>query len=149
MRIVLAMLLFGLAARSFAQQTTDEASRAGFRVIDIYLDSRGAPLAAYQLEFADTNSVAKIVGIEGGESPAFSPPPYYDPKAMQQERVIIAAFSTNSPAELPHGRTRAATIHVQTSGTGEPRFELKLQAAADSTGTKLLVDASFEERKMQ
>ena len=53
-------------------------------------------LAAYQIEFSVTNILTKIVGIEGGQHPAFREPPFYDPKAMQQERVIIAAFSTDN-----------------------------------------------------
>jgi hypothetical protein len=141
-----AILVLGLAAQSFAQQPADEEGRPGFRAIDIYLDPQGAPLAAYQLEFAGTNGVAKIVGIEGGETAAFREPPFYDPKAMQQDRVIIAAFSTNPSTQLPSGKTRVATIHFQTSGTA-PGFVLKLETAADANGQKLQATASFEERK--
>jgi hypothetical protein len=146
-RLSLAMLIFGLAAQLFAQPSVDEEGRIGFRAIDIYLDSRGAPLAAYQIEFTDTNGVAKIVGLEGGESAAFLHPPFYDPRAMQQDRVIIAAFATNAVAELPVAKTRVATIHLQTRGTASPGFELKLESAADATGQKLQATASFEERK--
>ena len=147
MRWMFAILVLGLAAQSFAQQPAEEEGRPDFRAIDIYLDPQGAPLAAYQLEFAGTNGVAKIVGIEGGETAAFHEPPFYDPKAMQQDRVIIAAFSTNPPAELPSGRTRVATIHLQTSGTAAPGCVLKLETAADANGQKLQATASFEERK--
>ena len=147
MRIALAFLLFGLASRTFAQAPIAEPARAAFRAIDIYLDSRETPLAAYQLEFADTNGLAKIVGIEGGDSPAFRNAPFYDPKAMLQDHVIIAAFSTKNPSELPRGRTRIATIHLQTPATGLPAFSLKLEAAADNSGQRVPVNASYEERK--
>ena len=147
MRWMFAILVLGLAAHSFAQPPANEEGRPGFRAIDIYLDPQGAPLAAYQFEFAGTNGVAKIVGIEGGETAAFHEPPFYDPKAMQQDCVIIAAFSTNPPAELPSGKTRVATIHLQTSGTDAPGFVLKLETAADANGQKLQATASFEERK--
>ncbi len=141
------IVLFGLAAALFAGQPAGEEGRGRFRAVDIYLDSKSAPLAAYQLEFAATNGVVKIVGVEGGKDPVFHEAPFYDPKAIQQERVIIAAFSTEPAAKLPTGKTKVATIHIQITGLQEPAFELKLQAAADSQGNKISVEASFEEQK--
>ena len=130
----LVILFCALTASLFAQQP---AAVVQFRAIDVYVDSDTVPLAAYQLEFSVTNVPATIVGIEGGSHKAFREPPFYDPKAMQQERVIIAAFSTESPEHLPSGKTRVATIHIVTTGNTRPVFELKLQAAADSTGKKI------------
>ena len=144
---LLAVLLFGLAAELHAQEPAAEEGRARFCAMDIFIDSGSTPLAAYQLELAATNGAAKIVGIEGGEHPAFRQPPFYDPKAMQHERVIIAAFSTNAPANLPKGKTRVATVHIQTSGAAEPEFQLKLEVAADSNGTRIPAEASVQERK--
>jgi len=145
---LLVILICALAAPLFAQQPAEE-PQVRFRAVDIFVDSTNTPLAAYQLEFSVTNGVAKIVGIEGGEHPAFHEPPYYDPKAMQQERVIIAAFSTNKPETLPSGKTRVATIHIQTTGIAPPEFILKIEAAADSEGKNISVTASAEERKTQ
>src|SRR5205085_12514951 len=108
-----------------------------FRAVEIYVNSGSTPLAAYQLEFSVTNVPATIVGIEGGSHKAFREPPFYDPKAMQSERVIIAAFSTEAPEHLPSGKTRVATIHIVTTGETRPTFELKLQAAADSAGKRI------------
>jgi len=147
MKAWLTLLLFGLAAGLLAQEPATEEGRSRFCAMDIYVDSGSTPLAAYQLEFAATNGVAKIVGIEGGEHPAFRQPPFYDPKAIQHERVIIASFSTAAATDLPTGKTRVATIHYQTTDIQPPRFELKLQTAGDAQGTKLPVQASFEERK--
>jgi hypothetical protein len=149
MKTWITILIFGLAAGLLAQQPALEEGRSRFRAVDIYVDAGSTPLAAYQLEFAATNGVARIVGIEGGEHAAFRQPPYYDPKALQHERVIIASFSTASAADLPAGKTRVATIHYQTTETQPPRFELKLQTAGDAQGNKLLAQASFEERKTQ
>jgi DNA-directed RNA polymerase specialized sigma24 family protein len=118
-----------------------------FRAMDIFVDSKEKPLAAYQLEFTAANGNPKIVGIEGGEHRAFARPPFYDPRAMQHQRVIIAAFSTETSDKLPKGRTRVATIHVQTKGAFEPGFELRLQAAADAGGNKIAADSRVEERK--
>jgi len=136
-----------LAAALQAKQAVDEEDRSRFRAVDIYLDSKGAPLAAYQLEFSVTNSYARIVGIEGGESAAFRQPPFYDPKAIQHERVIIGAFSTTGATDLPHGKTRVATIHLESPNGEELKGELKLHLAADPEGSKISAEAEFKERK--
>lgn len=147
MRIILAILLALTCERSLAQQSETNTKDIRFRTVDISLDTKDKPLAAYQLEFSATAGDVKIVGIEGGDHPAFSQPPFYDPKAMQHDRVIIAAFSTEAADRLPKGKTRVATIHTQTKGTVEPKFELKLQAAANAGGNKIAAEASDQERK--
>jgi hypothetical protein len=146
---IVVILLFGLAAGLWAHEAAGEESRSRFCAVDIYLDSKSTPLAAYQLEFAVTNRVAKIVGIEGGEHAAFRQAPFYDPKAIQKERVIIAAFSTEPPVKLPAGKTRVATIHLQLSGDAAPEFELKLEAAADSDGKRIFAEPLCQERKIK
>jgi hypothetical protein len=115
-----------------------------FRAVDLFVDSGNQPLAAYQLSFAAAD--ARIVGIEGGEHSAFAEPPYYDSKAMQTNRVIVAAFNTASPGQLPHGRTRIATIHIQTSANVVKKYELKVDAAATPTGEMIPVRAEAIER---
>jgi len=144
---IFALMVFGQAAELRAQQPATEEGRSRFRTIDIFIDSRSTPLAAYQVEFEATNGVVKIVGIEGGEPEAFRHPPVYDPKAIQRDRVIIASFSTATASTLPRGKTRVATIHIQVSGDQEPKFEIKLQTAGDSQGHKISAQATFEERK--
>jgi hypothetical protein len=148
-RLLPIVQLLWLAAGLQAQPAALEEGRSRFCAVDICVDSGSTPLAAYQIEFAATNGLAKIVGIEGGEHPAFRQPPYYDPKAMQHERVIIASFSTRSITELPIGKTRVATIHFQITGPGVPGFDLKLQVAGDSHGKKMPAKISFEERKSE
>jgi hypothetical protein len=120
-----------------------------FKTVDIFVDAGGKPLAAYQLEFQAKSGKVKIVGIEGGEDAAFKEPPYYDAKAMQQERVVIAAFSTEEATKLPKEKTRVASIHVQVTGEQEPDYALALAVAADSTGKKIGAEATFVERKEQ
>jgi hypothetical protein len=129
----------------FAQQPRTNNVR--FLAVDVFVDSKGQPLAAYQLEFTVTNGNAKIVGIEGGEHPAFREAPHYDAKAMQQERVIMATFSTKPVNQLPTSKTRVATVHLQIIGTTMPTFESKIQTAADDQGNKILVETTSEERK--
>jgi hypothetical protein len=146
--LCLVLVLGWLILPVFAQSdSTPTAIR--FRVVDIYVDSKEQSLAAYQLEFSITNNAAKIAGIEGGEHPAFAEPPFYDPKAMQHERVLLAAFSTNAIAHLPKGKTRVATIHLQTKSPAAIEFNVKLSVAADANGNKIPAKASVQERKVQ
>ncbi len=144
-----ALLAFSPSGSLFAQSNATNATTVRFLAVDIFVDSQGKPLAAYQLEFSVTNNVAKIVGIEGGEHTAFAEPPFYDPQAMQRERVIIAAFSTEPADRLPTGPTRVATIHLQFGNTAKPQFNLTLHTAADADGRRLTVSARLEERRNQ
>jgi hypothetical protein len=146
MKWLIGILFFGLAASLLAQQPAIEEGRSRFRAVDIYLDAKGTPLAAYQLEFAVTNVVVKVVGIEGGDHPAFRNPPFYDPKAIQHERVILGAFSTDAAEKLPTGKTRVATIHLQAFGDADPEFKLKLQVAADSSGARISATFNCEQQ---
>jgi hypothetical protein len=120
------------------------AARAEFQTIDIFVDSKGEALAAYQLEFSANQKAMRVVGVEGGDHEAFKKPPFYDPKAIQRNRVIIGTYSTAK--ELPIGKTRVATIHVQVSGTGAMDYRVKLQTAANSEGDSIAASATWRER---
>ncbi|HUW33059.1 MAG TPA: hypothetical protein VM223_15730 [Planctomycetota bacterium] len=124
-----------------------------FTAVDVFIDSKDQPLAAWQIELtakpdrtdtgrADTGvrpyNDVKIVGIEGGEHAAFKEPPYYDPAALNRNRVILAAFSTGQT--LPTGRTRVARVHVQVSGT--PEYQIKLIVAASADGKEIQATAA-------
>jgi hypothetical protein len=115
--------------------TTRSATQVGatrFAYVDVYVDPKGEALGAYQLEFTSETRHMRIAGIEGGEHPAFGKqPPYYDVAAIQQDRVILAAFSLD--ADLPKGRTRVARIHLMIEGE-KPQYVLKLRVAADAHG---------------
>lgn len=113
-----------------------------FAPVHIYLDSGNKPLAAYQFELKATTGQIRIVGVEGGEHPAFQESPYYDPAALMNERIIIAAFNTGD--DLPTGRTRIATIHLQVLGDAEPQYELDLAVAADADGRELAAELALE-----
>jgi hypothetical protein len=116
--------------------------RVRFAPVHIYLDSGNKPLAAYQFELKATTGQIKIVGVEGGQHKAFKEAPYYDPEALTNDRIIIAAFNTDS--ELPKGRTRIATIHLQIIGNIEPDYELKLTVAGDAAANEIPAKISFE-----
>jgi hypothetical protein len=124
----------------------DAGTRVRFSAVDVFVDSGAQPLAAYQLTFTATRGDVKIVGIEGGEHPAFKEAPYYDPQAIQQERAILAAFNTDAAEQLPKGRTRVATVHVQVRGAIEPAYAVKFETAANNQGAAVTARTSFQER---
>ena len=129
-----------------AQQSGQDYSTAQpsvrFAPLHIYLDSGNRSLAAYQFELKAAAGQIKIVGVEGGKHEAFKEAPYYDPAALAKDRIIIAAFSTGS--DLPKGRTRIATIHLQIVGDAEPQYELKLAVAGDADGKEIPAEITFE-----
>ncbi len=105
-----------------------------FRPIEVYIDATPVPLAAYQIEIV-ADGEAEIVGVEGGDAPAFAEPPRYDPKALTGKRIILAAFDTGTG--LPHGRTRVATVHVREAGPTPPDYTATLVAAAGADGRSI------------
>jgi hypothetical protein len=130
-------------ARQSEQDQPEIQPKVRFAPLHIYLDSGNKPLAAYQFELKAVTGQIKIVGVEGGRHKAFEDAPYYDPAALANNRIIIAAFNTGS--ELPKGRTRIATIHLQIIGIAEPDYELKLAVAADADANEIPAKISFEE----
>lgn len=142
------LLVMGfIAAPLHAQEGSPQTNAVHFRAVDVFVESHDQPLAAYQLEFTASGGSAKIVGIEGGEPAAFREAPFYDPMAIQHERVIFGAFSTGPADQLPTGRARVATIHLQTTGRETPRFDVRVQAAATVGGRKITVQATAEEKQ--
>jgi hypothetical protein len=137
---VLLMLAVVAAAAPAQEEPAADAPRVRFEAVDVYVDSGDVPLAAWQFELAAEVGDVTIVGVEGGEHPAFADPPYYDTAALMGGRIIIAAFSTD--ADLPTGRTRVARIHVQVTGPVVPEYAVKLQAAGSSSGERINAAAS-------
>jgi hypothetical protein len=148
-RLSLMIVLLSGSLSAFAQATNAPAPPVRFQAVDVFVDGKDQPLAAYQVEISAPAGAVKIAGIEGGEHPAFQEPPFYDLRALQHERVIIAAFNTRTADKLPKGRTRVATLHVQVSGEASPAYEVKLQTAATLDGRKIEATAKVEERKQK
>jgi hypothetical protein len=130
-----------LAQRSEQDYSTAQPG-VRFAPLHIYIDSGNKSLAAYQFELKAVAGQIKIVGVEGGRHEAFKEAPYYDPAALAKDRIIIAAFSTGS--NLPKGRTRVATLHLQIAGDVEPQYELKLIVAADSDAKEIPAEITYE-----
>lgn len=116
-----------------------------FEAIDIFVDSGEAQLAAYQFELFSKDAGVEIVGIEGGDHAAFKEPPFYDPKAMNNNRVILAAFNTGE--NLPAGRSRVARIHVQLQGPGQKEYQTKLTVSATAEGDQIPAKLSIARAK--
>jgi hypothetical protein len=135
-------IIVPVLARQVEQDIPTVQSNVRFAPLHIYLDSGNKSLAAFQFELKAVAGQIKIVGVEGGQHEAFEDAPYYDPAALANDRIIIAAFNTGS--ELPKGRTRIATIHLQIIGDSEPDYELKLTVAADADANEIPAKISFE-----
>ena len=142
--LVIPLVATGLGIASYSSDAHPDAS-VRFETVNLRIDSARHPLGAYQLEFAAATGQVRIVGIEGGEHPAFTDPPYYDPDAIQNDRVILADFNTAAPADLPRGQTRIATIHLQITGTVEPEYQTRLTVAADHEGNSIHAIIEMEE----
>ena len=125
------LVLLAFAAATLAGATgkeMDDPPTSRFAFVDVYVDSKDQPLAAYQFELTAQGPGVTLVGVEGGDAPAFAEPPYYDPKANLHNRIIIAAFNTGS--NLPHGRTRVARVMVRLTGTDPAKWTARLDVAA-------------------
>lgn len=136
---IVAPLLAGASGRMSKEPVE---GRVRFAPVHVYLDSGDKPLAAYQFELRARAGQIKIVGVEGGAHPTFQEAPYYDPAALMNDRIVIAAFNTGR--DLPHGRTRIATVHLQILGDAEPQYELKLIVAANTEGENLAAKLTLE-----
>ncbi|MFM7055585.1 MAG: hypothetical protein ACKO2P_01545 [Planctomycetota bacterium] len=126
-----------------ATGVTDETA-VRFEAVDLFVDSASQPLAAWQLELFSSTPGVEIVGIEGGDHPAFRNPPYYDPRAIRNKRVILGAFRVSNDDELPTGRQRVARVHVQVRGTDERVWTGRLTAAATSDGQPIFAGIEVE-----
>jgi hypothetical protein len=139
-RVLVAVLAaLSLQAGAGTGQRPEARESGRFIAVDVYVDPQGEPLGAYQVEISDPSGVAQVVGIEGGDHPAYSEPPYYDPAALNAHRIILAAFST-SP-RLPRTRTRVASIHCRVAGEQDPELRIRLEVAVAANGKRIPADA--------
>ena len=125
----------------------EPAARVRFETLEVFVDSGGQALAAYQFELAAEVGEVKIAGVEGGEHPAFKSPPYYDPAALSRNRIIIAAFNTGR--DLPRGRTRVARLHLYVSGDKAPEYAVRLEAAGNAQGQRIPATVTVRKGEMK
>ncbi|HVS72494.1 MAG TPA: hypothetical protein VHQ47_14660 [Phycisphaerae bacterium] len=108
-----------------------------FVAVDVEVDAGKVGLGAYQVELDAGDGV--LVGVEGGESAAFREAPFYDPKALERHRIVLAAFHVagagGAGGELPTGETRVARVHLEMlGGRGMAEVQSKLVVATDGAG---------------
>ena len=97
------------------------------------------PYAGPRLEGATGVTTQRVVG------PAFAPPPYYDPKANVQKRIVIAGFNTGD--DLPKSRTRVARVMVRV--TGNPKYSATLTVASSQEAKPIDAEVSVSEGAAQ
>ena len=141
MKNIILIMCFGtsIAAISLAEPNVRDSGQAvsavRFVMVDVMLDPGGLPLAAYQIELTASEPEVKIVGVEGGDHAAFAEPPYYDPAALSDHRIIIAAFNTDP--DVPQMRTRVASVHLQVPVDYPPDYDAQLVVAAGPEGERI------------
>lgn len=146
--VVALAMVAGVLGAAMKPAAAAVAPAVRFMAVDVFVDSGSAPLAAWQVE-ARLGAGAKLAGVEGGEAGVFADAPTYDPAALMNERVIIAAFSLEDAAKLPSGRVRVARLHLElgqgaaTDAEAVQRFEAVVQAAADAQGKKFEAAATL------
>ena len=135
--IALGVVAFAVGIRA---QTSKNVVATHFASVDVLVDPHETALAAYQVEFVANAEQVTLVGIEGGEHTAFKQPPYYDPKALAGNRVILAALNTGM--DLPKSKTRVARLHLRISGADDPNMTAKLIVAASGNDQPIAADVS-------
>lgn len=113
-----------------------------FVPVSVYVDSGDKSLGVYQVEIKVLKGDAKIVSVEGGEHKAFEEPPYYDTAALMKGRIILAKFSTQD--DLPTGRTKVATLHMQVTGDVAPEYAVVVNVVGDGDGKAIAAAVTVE-----
>ncbi len=140
-------LVISVFAQQSQQETTSTQPSVRFAPLHIYIDSGNEGLAAFQFELKAVTGQIKIVGVEGGEHAAFKQPPYYDPAALSNDRIIVAAFNTGD--DLPTGHSRITTIHLQIIGDIQPEYEFNLIVEANADGENIPAKITFEKGELK
>ncbi len=139
MRTLMILLALALSAVAVAEEVE-------FTAIDVYVQT-DEPLAAWQFLLQERNGAMQVVGVENGESPAYTRAPYYDREAVNlgtADRIIVADYSLAKTADLPRGRVRIATLHLMLKSDLQPDFDISLVAAARPDGQHLDATISVE-----
>lgn len=140
--ILTLLLLSLLGIAQDGQERVSEDADVRFAPLRIMIDPTGQRMAAYQFELKAVRGQVKIVGVEGGEHPAFAAAPFYDPAALEQDRIIVAAYNINE--NLPNTKFRVATIHLQIVGPAEPEYEIQLMVASNLEGDPIQASIACE-----
>jgi hypothetical protein len=146
-RLLLALLpLLCIAAdRLNSPKSADPAappSPSRFTAVDLFIDPKGQPLAAYQVEFTAETGQISLVGVEAGESGPYAiRPPYYDPAALAGHRIILGDYTLDPAA--PKTKTRVARLMLELRGDASPQYVTKLMTAATPEGKPITAEVSL------
>lgn len=141
--VIISLLVIGGGALT-AQTLQQEPPQPAFGTVEVWADSGDEPIAAWQVELTAQQRGVRIVGVEGGAHPAYTQPPYYDTRAMQNDRVILAALSTADADGLPTGATRVATVHYLSETGQPPRFDSKFVTAANAKDHRIALTVTLK-----
>lgn len=142
----LSIILVGTAMGAADPDSAGDENGVDFQTLHVLVDAGEQRLAAYQLEWRASDPRVLLVGVEGGEHEAFTNPPYYDPRALQNHRVILASFNTAEESRLPKGRTRVATLHLMLPKGAEFEDEVLRARGATANGEKIEIQVTTELR---
>jgi hypothetical protein len=116
-----------------------------FTYVDVMIDPKGEPLAAWQFEFTAAVGQISLVGVEAGNAPAYAKrPPYYDPAALAGNRIIVGDYSLDPG--VPRTRTRVARLMLEIRGDAKPQYVTKVMAAANADGKTIAVELLLVEK---
>jgi len=143
-RALVASLAVLAVAAALSLSAQPEAGR--FTTVDVFVVS-DTPVAAWQVELAESGGAMQIVGIERGDDATFRDPPFYDRVVLERastDRIVLASFSLSGAAQLPRGRVRIVRLHVRTTGAAQPDYEARLIAAGTADGEPIAAQLSLE-----
>jgi hypothetical protein len=142
-RLFVMLFLMGVTAFGHARIDESEQPASRFMPVDVMIDS-DTDLGAWQVRVETLGQNATLVGVEGGDG-VWSNPPMYDPAALAQGQILLAAYDTTNTS--PSGNTRVARLHLMV--VGEPQLEIELIAAGDTDGHRLDATASVVKGHVQ
>lgn len=138
-------LLLLLPLLCLAASPANLATGSRFTYVDIIIDPKGQPLAAWQFEFTAEVGQISLVGVEGGDAAAYAKrPPYYDPAALAGNRIIVGDYSLD--AGVPKTRTHVARLMLEIRGDAKPQYVTKVMAAANADGKTIPVEVTLVEK---
>ena len=138
-RLLLALILL-LCLAAAEQNPPPAASR--FAAVDVFIDPKGQPLAAYQVEIAAEPGRVALVGVESGDAgPYAKRPPYYDPAALAGSRIILGDYSLDPAA--PKTRTRVARLMLEIRGDAQPQYVTRLMTATTPDGKPIAAEVTL------
>lgn len=133
-----------------SEQPAATITHVRFAPLDVYIDAGDAQLGAWQVELVPKPEFAghvSIVGIAGGDTP-YQDAPYFDERAIMNERVIIADFETDQAA-LHTGKSRVAQVQLRIESEEDPDFDITLHTAARHDGAAIKASVEAVLRKPQ